>query len=115
MVAALLASYTASAGERFLTLASTTSTDNSGLFAEILPKFTAATGIAVRVIAKGTGQALRLGRNGDVDALLVHDKAAELAPDGNEDAVLRWNTCARILNRNPSVRPAETGSMTIGD
>ena len=65
------------AGERFITVASTTSTDNSGLFSHLLPLFEAETGIAVRVVARGTGQALKLGRNGDVDVVLVHDRAAE--------------------------------------
>lgn len=65
------------AGERFITLASTTSTENSGLFAELLPKFQKETGIEVRVVAVGTGQALRLARNGDADVLLVHDRSSE--------------------------------------
>ncbi|MFP6758575.1 MAG: substrate-binding domain-containing protein, partial [Alphaproteobacteria bacterium] len=60
-----------------MTLASTTSTENSGLFEFLLPQFKAATGIAVRVVAVGTGQALRLGRNGDADALLVHHRPSE--------------------------------------
>lgn len=65
-------------GERaFITLASTTSTENSGLFAAILPRFEARTGIEVHVVAVGTGQALRLARNGDADVLLVHDRASE--------------------------------------
>ncbi len=68
----------ASAAEaRFLTLASTTSTENSGLFEYLLPIFKAASGIDVRVVAVGTGQALRLGRNGDADVLLVHHRASE--------------------------------------
>ena len=58
-------------------LASTTSTENSGLFAHLLPMFEAATGIRVHVIAVGTGQAFRLARRGDADALLVHDREAE--------------------------------------
>ncbi|MCH8192079.1 MAG: substrate-binding domain-containing protein, partial [Chloroflexi bacterium] len=65
------------AGERTITLASTTSTENSGLFAHLLPRFTLATGIEVRVIAVGTGQALRIARNGDADVLLVHHRASE--------------------------------------
>ncbi len=60
-----------------VTLASTTSTDNSGLYDHLLPKFTAATGIAVRVIAVGTGRALSIGRRGDADVLVVHDPEAE--------------------------------------
>ncbi|WP_328702546.1 substrate-binding domain-containing protein [Belnapia mucosa] len=65
------------AQDRFITLASTTSTEQSGLFGHILPLFTRATGIAVRVVALGTGQALDVGRRGDADVLLVHDRAAE--------------------------------------
>ncbi len=67
----------AAAEARFITLASTTSTENSGLLADLLPRFTAETGIAVRVIAVGTGQALRLGERGDADVVLVHDRASE--------------------------------------
>ncbi len=67
------------AGGKFITLASTTSTQNSGLFDAILPVFSATTGIEVRVVAVGTGQALRIARNGDADALLVHHRASEEA------------------------------------
>ena len=74
---ALTATWPAQAGERVITLASTTSTENSGLFAHLLPRFTRATGIKVRVIAVGTGQALRLAKNGDADVLLVHHRASE--------------------------------------
>ncbi len=66
------------AAERFITLASTTSTENSGLFGVLLPAFTRVSGIAVRVVAVGTGAALRLGRRGDVDVVLVHAREAEL-------------------------------------
>jgi tungstate transport system substrate-binding protein len=62
-----------------ITLASTTSTENSGLFDHLLPRFTEATGIAVRVVAVGTGQALRIARNGDADVLLVHHRPSEEA------------------------------------
>lgn len=66
------------AGEApFLTLASTTSTRDSGLFEVLLPRFRATSGIEVRVVAVGTGRALELGRRGDADALLVHSRAAE--------------------------------------
>ena len=60
-----------------LRLATTTTTVNSGLMDYLLPEFTAATGIEVQMIAAGTGEALRLGRNGDVDVLLVHARDAE--------------------------------------
>ena len=66
------------AQERFITLASTTSTQDSGLFGHLLPVFKAKAGIEVRVVAVGTGQALAIGRHGDADVLLVHDRVAEL-------------------------------------
>lgn len=59
-------------------LATTTSTDNSGLLADILPAFTQTTGIGIDVIAVGTGKALALGQNGDVDVVLVHAPSREL-------------------------------------
>ena len=65
------------AAERFITLSSTTSTENSGLFAYLLPMFTAKTGIEVRVVAVGTGAALKIGERGDSDVVLVHARAAE--------------------------------------
>ena len=67
----------ADAGARFIILQSTTSTQNSGLLDAILPIFEARTGIAVRVVAVGTGQAIRNAMRGDGDVLLVHDRAAE--------------------------------------
>jgi tungstate transport system substrate-binding protein len=68
---------TAQAGDRFITVASTTSTEDSGLFKTLLPKFTAKTGIEVRVVAKGTGQAIDLAKRGDADVLFVHHKPSE--------------------------------------
>src|ERR1700730_13849244 len=65
------------AQERFITLSSTTSTQDSGLFDHILPRFKAASGIDVHVVAVGTGQALAIGARGDADALLVHDRPGE--------------------------------------
>jgi tungstate transport system substrate-binding protein len=67
----------AQAPERSITVASTTSTEQSGLFGHILPLFTREAGIAVRVVAVGTGQALDIGRRGDADVVFVHDRAAE--------------------------------------
>ena len=67
----------ATADTPYITLASTTSTENSGLLDDLLPRFTAHSGIEVRVVAVGTGQALRLARAGDADVLLVHDRASE--------------------------------------
>ena len=63
--------------QRFITVASTTSTEQSGLFEHILPLFERKTGIEVRVVALGTGQALDLARRGDADVVFVHAKSAE--------------------------------------
>jgi tungstate transport system substrate-binding protein len=63
--------------ERSITVASTTSTEQSGLFGHILPLFTREIGVSVRVVALGTGQALDVGRRGDADVVFVHDRAAE--------------------------------------
>ncbi len=67
------------AADSFITVASTTSTANSGLFDDVLPLFQKKTGIEVRVVAVGTGQALKLARNGDADVLFVHHKPSEEA------------------------------------
>ena len=67
----------ARAADRFITVASTTSTENSGLFKYLLPMFAAKSGIEVRVVAQGTGQALKTGANGDADAVFVHARPAE--------------------------------------
>lgn len=65
------------AQEKFITVASTTSTEQSGLFRHILPLFAQKTGIEARVVALGTGQALDMGRRGDADVVFVHDRTAE--------------------------------------
>ncbi|MDP9920234.1 tungstate transport system substrate-binding protein [Variovorax boronicumulans] len=67
----------AHAQDKFIVLASTTSTEQSGLFKHLLPQFTKASGTEVRVVAVGTGQALDMARRGDADALFVHDQPAE--------------------------------------
>ena len=77
VVSSLVSSGGALAQERSITVASTTSTEQSGLFGHLLPRFTAASGIAVKVVAVGTGQALDIGRRGDADVVFVHDKVAE--------------------------------------
>ena len=75
----LLVAPSAVAQEPFITVASTTSTEESGLFGYLLPAFTKVTGIQVRVVAVGTGQALKIGERGDCDVVFVHDRPAELA------------------------------------
>ncbi|MES3013743.1 MAG: extracellular solute-binding protein [Pseudomonadota bacterium] len=67
----------AAAQDKFIVMASTTSTEQSGLFPHLLPAFKKASGIDVRVVAVGTGQALDMGRRGDADILFVHDTVAE--------------------------------------
>jgi len=76
-LAALVATSPLADEDRYITVASTTSTQSSGLFEHLLPKFEKETGIKVRVVAVGTGQALAMGRRGDADVLFVHDKVAE--------------------------------------
>jgi tungstate transport system substrate-binding protein len=73
----VLLSPKAGAQDRSIVMASTTSPEDSGLFARLLPAFTKATGITVNVVAVGTGQALDMARRGDADVLFVHDTAAE--------------------------------------
>ena len=65
------------AQDRFIVVASTTSTEDSGLFRHLLPAFKAKSGIDVRVVAQGTGQALATARKGDADVVFVHDRVAE--------------------------------------
>ncbi len=77
LAAASLLPFAACAQDKTIVMSSTTSTEQSGLFGHLLPAFKKATGIDVRVVAQGTGQALDMGRRGDADVLFVHDKAAE--------------------------------------
>jgi tungstate transport system substrate-binding protein len=100
------------AAQRAIVLASTTSTQNSGLFDHILPKFKQASGIEVRVIAQGTGQALRTAQNGDADALFVHDVEAELefvaAGHGIERREVMYNDFVII---GPGADPAKVRGL----
>jgi tungstate transport system substrate-binding protein len=85
----LVAGY-AAAQQPFIVVASTTSTEQSGLFSHLLPAFTKDTGIDVRVVAVGTGQALDIGRRGDADVVFVHDKPAELTWLAEGNGVARF-------------------------
>jgi tungstate transport system substrate-binding protein len=76
--AALVASAPARSDERYVVVSSTTSTENSGLFKYLLPMFREKSGVEVRVVAQGTGQALDMGKRGDCDVVFVHNKNAEL-------------------------------------
>jgi tungstate transport system substrate-binding protein len=79
MSLALTAASPATWGREFITISSTTSTENTGLFRHLLPIFEKRTGISVRVIAQGTGQALDTARRGDADVVFVHSRSAEEA------------------------------------
>jgi tungstate transport system substrate-binding protein len=77
LLASIVVAPAAAAQDKSITVSSTTSTEQSGLFGHILPEFTKKTGIKVRVVALGTGQALDVGRRGDADVVFVHDRPAE--------------------------------------
>jgi tungstate transport system substrate-binding protein len=89
VLAATLLAPAARAEDPSITVASTTSTEQSGLFPYLLPKFKEQTGIEVRVVAVGTGQTLDIGHRGDADALLVHDKEGELRFVASGDGIDR--------------------------
>ena len=105
---------TALAQASFIVMASTTSTEQSGLFAHLLPAFKAATGTDVRVVALGTGQALDMGRRGDADIVFVHDPAAEakFVADGwgLKRAPVMYNDFVLI---GPAADPAKTRGKDI--
>ncbi|MGV3493191.1 MAG: substrate-binding domain-containing protein, partial [Ramlibacter sp.] len=77
VVAAQFLAAGAALAQASITMASTTSTEQSGLFGHLLPEFRKATGIGVKVVAVGTGQAIDMARRGDADVLFVHDRVAE--------------------------------------
>ena len=107
LVAILAAINSSSAEEQSIVLASTTSVEASGLLANILPKFTAKSGITVHVVAQGTGKALDTARRGDADLLLVHDPEAEqqLMDEGHGSTrrQIAWNDFIIV---GPSADPA---------
>lgn len=113
MLTAAMVAGSATAGDRYITLASTTSTENSGLFSHLLPKFEAESGIAVRVVAVGTGQALRLARRGDADVLLVHHRPSEEAFVAEGHGVERFDVMFNdFVVVGPQDDPAEIAGMT---
>jgi tungstate transport system substrate-binding protein len=107
LVAMMAATTPGVSAERSIVLASTTSVESSGLLANILPKFTAKTGITVNVVAQGTGKALDTARRGDADLLLVHDPEAEqqFMDEGHGGArrQIAWNDFIVV---GPSADPA---------
>ncbi len=115
-VLALAIARPAPAQEKFIVVASTTSTEQSGLFAHLLPAFEKKTGIKVRVVAAGTGQALDQGRRGDADVVFVHDKVAEekfvAGGFGVERREVMYNDFVLI---GPKADPANTKGRDVLD
>ena len=102
----------ARAGEQFIMVQSTTSTQNSGLLDYILPKFTEKTGIGVYVVAVGTGQAIKNAMNGDGDVLLVHARAAEEKFVAGGYGVKRYDLMYNdFVIVGPAADPAKVGGM----
>jgi tungstate transport system substrate-binding protein len=101
----------AGADDRFIVVQSTTSTQNSGLFEHILPQFTDRTGIQVRVVAVGTGQAIRNAANGDGDVLFVHAREAEEAFVAEGHGVERFDV---MYNDFVIVGPADDPAGVAG-
>ena len=94
----------------YIVVQSTTSTQNSGLYDYLLPLFTAEAGIAVRVVAVGTGQAIKNARNGDADVLLVHAKAAEERFVADGFGTRRWDLMYNdFVLVGPAADPAGVG------
>jgi len=100
------------AAQQVIVLASTTSVENSGLLAHILPQFTSETGITVHVVAQGTGQALATAAHGDADLVLVHDPAAEAAfmaaGHGLTRTEIAWNDFIVV---GPAADPAHVAGI----
>jgi tungstate transport system substrate-binding protein len=114
--AAILASRPAAADNTFIILQSTTSTQNSGLYDYILPHFTAKSGIDVRVVAVGTGQALRNAEKCDGDVLVVHSKADEVKFVENGFGTKRSNLMYNdFVVLGPANDPANIASATTVD
>lgn len=113
-VAMLLATATACGGghERSIVVASTTSTQDSGLFDYLLPIVKERTGITVKVVAQGTGQALDTGRRGDADVVFVHAKAAELAFVAQGESTKRYPV---MYNDFVLVGPADDPAHIAGE
>jgi tungstate transport system substrate-binding protein len=107
LVATLASIGASSAAEQSIVLASTTSVEGSGLLANILPQFTAKTGITVNVVAQGTGKALDTARRGDADVVLVHDPDAEREfVDEGYSSTLRQIAWNDFIIVGPSSDPA---------
>ena len=114
--AILIAIYTLSLGAQAqsIVLASTTSTEQSGLFTHLLPEFKKASGIDVKVVALGTGQAIDMGRRGDADVLFVHDRVAEDKVVAEGFAMVRMGVMYNdFVLIGPKADPAKTKGSDI--
>ncbi len=107
-----LSGLSASASAQSIVVASTTSTEQSGLFAHLLPEFKKASGVDVKVVALGTGQAIDMGRRGDADVLFVHDRVAEEKVVAEGFAVKRFEV---MYNDFVLVGPAADPVKTKGN
>ena len=97
-----------------IVMASTTSTEQSGLFPYLLPEFKKATGIDVKVVAVGTGQAIDMGRRGDADVLFVHDQVAEEKVVAEGDALKRYPVMYNdFVLIGPALDPAKVKGKDI--
>ena len=106
----LCLSFPAGAQQRFITVASTTSTEQSGLFKHLLPAFEKKTGIQVRVVALGTGQSLDMGKRGDADVVFVHAKELEEKFVAEGYGVKRFEVMYNdFVLVGPKVDPAKVG------
>jgi tungstate transport system substrate-binding protein len=99
-----------------IVMASTTSTEQSGLFTTLLPAFKKATGVDVKVVAVGTGQAIDMGRRGDADVLFVHDQAAEEKLVLEGFAIKRFAVMYNdFVLVGPAADPAKTKGLSLAD
>ncbi len=102
------------ASAQTIVMASTTSTEQSGLFTDLLPEFKKASGVEVKVVALGTGQALDMGRRGDADVLFVHDQAAEEKMVADGFAIKRFPVMYNdFVLIGPGADPAKTKGKDI--
>lgn len=105
-----------SAQERFITVASTTSTENSGLFDVLLPQFRQQSGIGVRVVAVGTGKAIRMAGSGDADVLFVHHRPSEEKFVAEGHGVERFDVMYNdFVIVGPGTDPAGVAGMGVSD
>jgi len=117
LVALVLPAFTATvsiAQDNTIVMASTTSTEQSGLFGTLLPAFKQASGIDIKVVALGTGQAIDMGRRGDADVLFVHDQVAEEKVVAEGFAIKRYPVMYNdFVLIGPAADPAKTKGKDI--